>query len=177
MIERERAPHELDGLRWYTDFAACEHVLWERYFYCADLGRDLVPVVEAFRASDEFASGVPGPGAVCAEPPLVQDVESAPPAPFSLGAWLDDHRAALASGQTLDLFPSVPSDLHVTVSGGASHEAHAPSAHWEPPSHTWRPETHVPSWQYQPSTPSAVVHWKPQPISSEPSGQSASPDT
>ena len=45
VVERERAPHELDGLRWYTDFEACETVLWERYFHCADLGRDLVPVV------------------------------------------------------------------------------------------------------------------------------------
>ena len=53
VIERERAAHELDGLRWYTDFARCETVLWEKYFHCADLGRDLVPVVEAFKASDE----------------------------------------------------------------------------------------------------------------------------
>ena len=33
----------------------------------------------------------------------------------------------------------------------------------------------VPSRQNQPSRPSSVVHWKAQPISSEPSSQSASP--
>ena len=26
----------------YTDFDACDRVLWERYFHCYDLGRDLV---------------------------------------------------------------------------------------------------------------------------------------
>lgn len=38
------------GLRWYVDFASpsAESVLWERYFHCADLGRDLVPVVQSY---------------------------------------------------------------------------------------------------------------------------------
>ena len=125
VIERERAAHELDGLRWYTDFARCETVLWEKYFHCADLGRDLVPVVEAFKASDEFASGVPGPRSAIAEPPLAQDYATVPPAPFSLQGWLDDHADALASGQSLDLFPGVPTDLHVSVCGGEAHEGSA----------------------------------------------------
>ena len=129
VIERERAPHELDGLRWYTDFETCDRVLWERYFHCADLGRDLVPVVEAFRASPEFASGVPGPDAVCIDPPLTQDVETVPPPPFSLSQWLEAHAAELARGASLDLFPGVPTDLHVRVAGGPAHEALAPSSH------------------------------------------------
>ena len=145
VIERERAPDELDGLRWYTDFEKCDDILWERYFYCADLGRDLVPVVEAFRASEEHRTGVPGPDAVCVAPPLAQDVESSVPPPFRLSEWLDAHAEELARGETLDLFPphAVPtSDLHVCVGGGPSHEAHAASAH-----ETWlfslRGETHV----------------------------------
>ena len=129
VIERERAPHELDGLRWYTDFETCDRVLWERYFHCADLGRDLVPVVEAFRASPEFASGVPGPDAVCIDPPLTQDVETVPPPPFSLSQWLQAHAAELARGASVDLFPDVPADLHVRVAGGPAHEALAPSSH------------------------------------------------
>ena len=129
VIERERAPHERDGLRWYTEFTACESVLWERYFHCADLGRDLVPVVQAFQASPECTSGVPGPGSTIADPPLTQDIETSPPAPFSLAQWLDAHAAALGHGESLELFPGVPSDLHVRVSGGAAHEAHAASPH------------------------------------------------
>ena len=38
------APEEVDGLRWYRDFTAPADVLWERFFHCGDLERDLVPV-------------------------------------------------------------------------------------------------------------------------------------
>merc|ERR1719198_2276358 len=50
VIERRRQPHELDGLRWYSDFAACAEVSYEEHFFCADLGRDLVPVVQRYKA-------------------------------------------------------------------------------------------------------------------------------
>ena len=60
VIERQRYEDEPpDGLRWYTDFESCDAVLWERYFHCRDLGRDLVPVVTAFRESEECRTGVP----------------------------------------------------------------------------------------------------------------------
>merc|ERR1740124_1106688 len=40
VIERQRYEHEPpDGLRFYTDFLACDAVLWERYFHCKDLGK------------------------------------------------------------------------------------------------------------------------------------------
>lgn len=129
VVERERAEDELDGLRWYTDFTACDTVLWERYFHCADLGRDLVPVVQAFKGSPECASGVPGPDSAVANPPLTQDTQTVPPAPFSFAKWLDAHAEELGRGESLELFPGVPSDLHVRVTGGASHEAHAASPH------------------------------------------------
>lgn len=129
VIERERAPDELDGLRWYTNFDACDRILWERYFHCADLGRDLVPVVQAFKASEACASGVPEPGDIVASPPLVQDVHTSPPEPFPLAGWLAANADALATGASLELFPGVPSDLHVRVCGGPSHEAYAPSAY------------------------------------------------
>lgn len=86
VVERERALRELDTLRWYTDFDTCQTVLWEQSFHCADLGRDLVPVVEAFKSSDEFKSGLPS-GAPRAPPPtgaVIQDEDSEAPVPFSL---------------------------------------------------------------------------------------------
>lgn len=46
VIERTREDSELDGLRWYTDFESCDQILWEKYFHCGDLGRDLIPVVQ-----------------------------------------------------------------------------------------------------------------------------------
>ena len=46
VVERSRSvfvvPPELDGLRWYTDFDAPQQILYEKFFHCDDLGRDLV---------------------------------------------------------------------------------------------------------------------------------------
>lgn len=67
VVERKRAPDEVDGLRWYRDFeqpdtsctggatgSAHPHgVLWDRFFYCGDLEKDLVPVVKAYKSSPE----------------------------------------------------------------------------------------------------------------------------
>ena len=46
---------KLDGLRWFVDFdnTKGEDVLWEKFFHCYDLGRDLVPVVKEYHASEE----------------------------------------------------------------------------------------------------------------------------
>ena len=63
VVERRREEDELDGLRWYTDFETCDSgVLWERFFHCGDLGRDLVPVVMAYKASEACRTGKPTPG-------------------------------------------------------------------------------------------------------------------
>ena len=58
VIERQRYKDEgeVDGLRWYTDFDTCKNILWERYFHCGDLGKDLVPVVQAYKSSEECKS-------------------------------------------------------------------------------------------------------------------------
>lgn len=55
VIERERKREELDGLRWYTK----EQTLYEEWFHCTDLGSQLVPVIERFKASKAFATQQP----------------------------------------------------------------------------------------------------------------------
>ena len=110
VLERARdkhaSPPELDGLRWYTDFDNPTEILWEKFFHCWDLGRDLVPVVQEFHASAEKASGVPSATSVCsdAERPFIQDVTTAVPDPFSLDSWVAAHADALGAGAALDLF-------------------------------------------------------------------------
>mmetsp|Transcript_13103 Transcript_13103/g.30192 ORF Transcript_13103/g.30192 Transcript_13103/m.30192 type:complete len:287 (-) Transcript_13103:210-1070(-) len=121
VAERERASHELDGLRWYTDFESCDTVLWERAFHCTDLGRDLVPVINEFRASAEARTGRPASPAQ-RDARLVQDDEACAPEPFALSGWLADHAASLAAGRSLALFAGVASDLLVTVHGGPSEQ-------------------------------------------------------
>jgi 3-hydroxyanthranilate 3,4-dioxygenase len=110
VLERARdegaSPPEVDGLRWYTDFENPTEILWEKFFHCGDLGRDLVPVVKAFHASAEKAAGRPSAQSVCTEEerPFVVDTTTAVPDPFSLDAWVAAHAEALASGASLDLF-------------------------------------------------------------------------
>lgn len=81
-----------DGLRFYVDFETCDAVLWERYFHCQDLGRDLVPVIQAFRASTECRTGQPTGENVFASPPLEQDTQTEVPPPFSLVEWIESRR-------------------------------------------------------------------------------------
>ena len=103
VVERQRYDDEAhDGLRYYVDFDTCDEVLWEKYFRCHDLGKDLAPVVAAFRASEEGRTGRPTGANVYADPPLTQD-DDRRAAALSLARWLDDHRDALASGASLDL--------------------------------------------------------------------------
>ena len=118
--ERNREMNELDGLRWYTDFETCKDVLWERYFYCNDLGRDLVPVVQAFKSSEEAKTGVPSDESVCRPAPVEQDVTTVVPEPFDLLAWIDTHRKELESGAVMPLFGEEHPDrqIKVVVAGG-----------------------------------------------------------
>ena len=91
VIERERYAEEPpDGLRFYTDFATCDDVLWERYFHCRDLGKDLVPIIAEFNASEEKATRRPTDTSVLLEPPLRQDVHLSPsvPRPYARTAKL-----------------------------------------------------------------------------------------
>eukprot|EP00908_Phaeocystis_cordata_P008463 Transcript_1914.p3 GENE.Transcript_1914~~Transcript_1914.p3 ORF type:complete len:196 (-),score=58.36 Transcript_1914:30-617(-) len=103
--------------------AACEHVLWERYFHCQDLGKDLAPIVAAFNASEEKRTRTPSASSVPAAPPLRQDVTTVVPPPFNLQRWLARHAAALDAGASLDLFEGHPDrEFRVRVVGGASEQ-------------------------------------------------------
>jgi 3-hydroxyanthranilate 3,4-dioxygenase len=128
VVERKRYEDEPpDGLRYYTDFNVCDTVLWERYFICYDLGRDLAPVVAAFNASTEKATRVPTAESVPADPPLKQDTVTVVPPPFSLSGWLEQNAAALDRGEALNLFEGHPDrEFDVRVVGGPSH--HTPKA-------------------------------------------------
>jgi len=71
VIERNREKDlEMDGLRWYTD-DNCDKILWEKYFYCDDLSRDLPPIVKEYEVSEEFRTKVPGNN-ISKNPPLKQ---------------------------------------------------------------------------------------------------------
>lgn len=62
VLERERLPAELDGLRWHVPGEEGRTVLYQEWFHCTDLGVQLKPVIDRFFASDAYASKVPPEG-------------------------------------------------------------------------------------------------------------------
>jgi 3-hydroxyanthranilate 3,4-dioxygenase len=68
VIERERDPAaEYDGLRYYVDDTNKE-ILWQRFFHCKDLGKELVPLIKSFFDSEEFKTRVPTADSVMEAP-------------------------------------------------------------------------------------------------------------
>lgn len=123
VIERRREKHELDGLRFYEDFQSCDKILWEKYFHCYDLGRDLVPVIQEYKRSSEFATGRATGKYVATTPPTVVDTEIVVPEPFYMDAWIREHREQLESGRVLNLFEGHPDgEFKVLVAGRNDHE-------------------------------------------------------
>eukprot|EP00656_Telonema_subtile_P029470 TRINITY_DN32603_c0_g1_i2.p1 TRINITY_DN32603_c0_g1~~TRINITY_DN32603_c0_g1_i2.p1 ORF type:complete len:327 (+),score=70.09 TRINITY_DN32603_c0_g1_i2:59-1039(+) len=121
VIEREREENEVDGLRWYTDFEKCDTVLYEKYFECHDLGKDLVPVVKEYKASTECLTNTPSASSVVEHPPFPQDTETEVPEPFNLQDWVAANEEALAAGASLNLFEGHPdNEFRVLVIGGGS---------------------------------------------------------
>jgi 3-hydroxyanthranilate 3,4-dioxygenase len=62
VIERKRLTNELDGVRWFVPGSS--QTLYEKWFYCTDLGVVLVPMIKQFLASDEYKTKVPGQNVV-----------------------------------------------------------------------------------------------------------------
>ena len=76
-----------------------------RYFHCGDLGRDLVPVVQAFKASKEATTLVPAGNVVAdADRPWHIDTKTVVPDPFPFETFLAAHEAELSAGASLQLF-------------------------------------------------------------------------
>jgi 3-hydroxyanthranilate 3,4-dioxygenase len=57
VIERFRHEDEIDGVRWFVPGSSVP--LYEKWFYCTDLGAQLAPVIRQYFASDEYKTKVP----------------------------------------------------------------------------------------------------------------------
>jgi 3-hydroxyanthranilate 3,4-dioxygenase len=121
VVERRRESGEKDALRFYRDPATCRERLFERYFACRDLGKDLKPIIDLFKASSEFQTRAPGPGALPETREIVEaDIDV--PEPFDLLGWVAAHGADLARpGSSVSLFGAEhPDDEFVIQIEGAS---------------------------------------------------------
>ncbi|XP_026551172.1 3-hydroxyanthranilate 3,4-dioxygenase [Pseudonaja textilis] len=101
VIERRRLETETDGLRYYIGEST--DVLFERWFYCEDLGTQLIPIIQEFFSSMEYQTGKPNPGEILRAIPFpLNDVTVMDP--FSLQDRLNDCQENIALKQTLSLF-------------------------------------------------------------------------
>lgn len=57
VIERKRLLHETDGVRWLVPNTV--EALYEKWFYCKDLGTELVPLIKNYFASEEYKTKAP----------------------------------------------------------------------------------------------------------------------
>ncbi|KAK5606853.1 hypothetical protein CRENBAI_014721 [Crenichthys baileyi] len=101
VVERRRLLTETDCLRYYVDNTT--DILFERWFYCKDLGTQLVPVIREFMASKQAKTGKPDPNEVFREPPFQLNTMNVM-TPLSFKDWLDKQRPSLANGRPVDIF-------------------------------------------------------------------------
>ncbi|KAJ9460982.1 3-hydroxyanthranilate 3 [Diplonema papillatum] len=111
VLERERLPTEMDCMRWYTDDSNST-VLFERWFHCSDLGKQLGPIVEEYKNSDALKTGTPEKQG---EQHMEMDSTTTLPEPFNFRAWVDEKKAELEKGP-VKLFDG---EFQVTVYGPA----------------------------------------------------------
>ncbi|XP_050404581.1 3-hydroxyanthranilate 3,4-dioxygenase isoform X1 [Patella vulgata] len=106
VIERERLKSELDGLRYYQEHDGVPTVqsLYEKWFYCEDLGTQLVPIIKEFFESTQYKTGIPKEGTIPKDPPITVDSEVTLKNPFSLKNWINKNRADLNSKGCMSLF-------------------------------------------------------------------------
>ncbi|XP_074141122.1 3-hydroxyanthranilate 3,4-dioxygenase isoform X1 [Sminthopsis crassicaudata] len=116
VIERERLKTETDGLRYYVGDTT--NVLFEKWFYCEDLGTQLAPIIQEFFSSEQYKTGKPRPDQLLKEPPFPLSTRTVME-PFVLQQWLADHRGELQGGSTLSLFGDTY-ESQVTVYGSGS---------------------------------------------------------
>ncbi|XP_034537126.1 3-hydroxyanthranilate 3,4-dioxygenase [Notolabrus celidotus] len=101
VVERRRLLTETDCLRYYVGNST--DPLFERWFYCEDLGTQLVPIIKEFMASKQFLTGKPDPDEQFREPPFQMNTVKVM-SPFSFKQWLDKERPALNSRGQVDMF-------------------------------------------------------------------------
>lgn len=148
VIERRRLKTELDGLRYYIGNTT--DVLFEKWFYCEDLGTQLAPIIQEFFSSEQHRTGKPIPDQLLMDTPFPLSTRSVME-PMSLEAWLAGHRKELQGGASLSLFGDTY-ETQVIVHGQGSSKG-------------WRQDVDVWLWQLEGSS---VVTVGGQPLSLTP---------
>uniref|UniRef100_UPI00398F36A2 3-hydroxyanthranilate 3,4-dioxygenase n=1 Tax=Pristiophorus japonicus TaxID=55135 RepID=UPI00398F36A2 len=102
VFERTRLKTELDGLRYYVGDST--DVLFEKWFYCEDLGTQLGPIIKEFFSSEEYKTGKPNPDKLCKQIPFCINTVSTVMEAFSLQDWLHQHHQDIEVKRVVDMF-------------------------------------------------------------------------
>lgn len=123
VLERRRnlEKKEVECLRWFTDINSCEQVLYEKYFFCQDLAKDLVPVVEEFKSSEACKNNIPGDKDYKSKRPYLDDTTTKVPGPFDLGEFVKLNKDRIKSGEKVNLFQDHPCpEFKIHLVGGSN---------------------------------------------------------
>ncbi|KAI1894436.1 hypothetical protein AGOR_G00115800 [Albula goreensis] len=101
VVERRRLPSETDCLRYYVEKST--EVLFERWFYCENLGTQLVPVIQEFLNSEQYRTGKPNKDEPLRTPPFQLNSMHVMK-PFIFREWVEKHRPELSTGRPIDMF-------------------------------------------------------------------------
>ncbi|XP_053568287.1 3-hydroxyanthranilate 3,4-dioxygenase [Bombina bombina] len=124
VFERRRLATEKDGLRFYVDNST--EVLYDRWFYCEDLGTQLVPIIQEFFNSKQYKTGKPDPDQPLEKAPFsLNSMEVMKP--FSFKNWLEANNKEINQKKGLSLFEDCY-ETKAAVYGPGENEKHKTNA-------------------------------------------------
>jgi len=90
VIERERLKHEIDGLRYYIRGTTTP--LFERWFYCENLGTQLVPIIREYFSSMESKTQTPTKYSIPRCAPYALNETLSTDGPINVEQFLQQHQ-------------------------------------------------------------------------------------
>uniref|UniRef100_F6TQI4 3-hydroxyanthranilate 3,4-dioxygenase n=1 Tax=Xenopus tropicalis TaxID=8364 RepID=F6TQI4_XENTR len=127
VFERRRLDTEKDGLRYYVE--GTTEVLFEKWFYCEDLGTQLAPIMKEFFSSEQYKSGKPDPAQPIGKMPFILNTEQVME-PFSFQNWLNKHRLEINQKKRVSLFGDNQETKAVVYGSGESKDSKAQTDTW-----------------------------------------------
>lgn len=129
VIERERQEGEQDCLRYYCDDGVT--ILFEKWFHCTNLGKDLVPIVQEYFASVQYRTGKPVPGSITTDPPFDVDMTTKMRDPFPLKKWIEENFEEIKVNGSKTLFESQQTKIKVYGPGENASDGNSETWLWQ----------------------------------------------
>ena len=117
VIERTRYKelNEFDAMRWYKekDNKPTDDPLFERWFFCTNLGKDLVPIVEEYKKSNEFKTGECTDTSLSKNPPVKLDTETEVIEPFSIKEYIKNNSDKLKNEKRITVLSTEQTKVNI----------------------------------------------------------------